>query len=108
MSLVLSKVRKWLRSKPARACLLLGVFVSVLALAQLEALHSAIHADANEANHECAVTLLAAGKLLQTEGTVAVVLAEPSLMADVQPATDASGITLELLPPARAPPALLV
>lgn len=106
MNTLLLKPRKWLNSTPIKAGVLLAVFLSVLVLAQLETLHQVVHADASETTHECAVTLLSAGKVSLTEGTVAVVLAEPFPMTEVESVTVLAGITAGLLPPARAPPTL--
>ncbi len=40
---------------------LLGLFLGLLALASVPALHEAIHPDANSPDHECSITLLSRG-----------------------------------------------
>ncbi|MBP9900963.1 MAG: hypothetical protein V9H26_18115 [Verrucomicrobiota bacterium] len=47
----------------ARAGLLLGLFLFVLALAQFGALHHFFHADSKQPNHHCAATMLAGGQI---------------------------------------------
>lgn len=46
-----------------KALFLLGFLLSVLAMAQSARLHHAIHADADEDAHHCAVTLLLSGQV---------------------------------------------
>ena len=106
MQRVLSGSWKWLNSKSVKAGLLLGIFLSVLALAQVETLHHAIHRDAGERTHECAVTLLAAGKVFLTEGATAIVVAELPFFVEVQLNLAPDSAASALLPLGRAPPVL--
>jgi hypothetical protein len=50
-------------SKRLVGALQLGVFLLVLAMTHFESLHHLFHADANQPNHHCAVTLLSGGQL---------------------------------------------
>jgi hypothetical protein len=89
------------------ALLLLGLFLSVSAMAQFEALHHAVHADATQPNHHCAVTLLQSGQVetpacqVAIVGTLTVVTVEVRVENDFVPSVDYS------LPPSCGPPALL-
>jgi hypothetical protein len=88
------------------AATLLGVFLSVFALTLSEALHRALHNEACEPGHQCAVTMLQSGQVetpvVTIEPVVAYVtvfLAAPS-QVDFVPSVDFS------LPPSCGPPAL--
>jgi hypothetical protein len=50
-------------SKRMISVLLLGLFLFVLAMTQFEPLHHAIHADSQQPNHNCAVTMLRGGQV---------------------------------------------
>lgn len=75
------------------------------AMAACPALHELIHKDAHKAGHECAVTLIAHGKVSAAPAVIAaplpVVLTEATRRCD----TFLFSPSIENLPPGRAPPA---
>jgi hypothetical protein len=82
------------------------LFLLLLAFESFPALHRAIHADANEARHHCAITAL-------THGQVGAPTVEVSAAAPNERVQSSSPVTipifsttLELLPPGRAPPSV--
>lgn len=90
-----------------KSMLLLGVFVSVLGLATSATLHKAVHPNAQNADHQCAVTLLASGQVHTAASTVAlptvsfvtVAVAHLEISRPTGPSFNLS--------PSRGPPALL-
>lgn len=89
------------------AVTLLGVFLSVFALALSEALHRILHADACAPEHQCAVTTLQSG---QVETPVTVIVPVVAYVAVSHVAQSQSNFVLSvdfLLPPSCGPPALL-
>lgn len=87
---------------------LLGLFLSLLAVTQIEPLHRLLHHNAGKPNHHCAVTHFRSGHLLDTPHCdVPIVRAEvvPTTLVVVEyffiPSVDFS------LPPSCGPPALL-
>lgn len=91
----------------ARAGLLLGLFLFVLAMAQSGTLHRLLHADSGTAEHQCAVTLLANG---QVDVAVSEVPAASLPVLVVAPAMPAAQIFVTVdysLLPGRAPPVAL-
>jgi hypothetical protein len=63
MSWLQHKGSKGMLGKSAKGVVLLALFLSVLALANSTALHSALHLNATAPDHHCAVTLLASGQV---------------------------------------------
>lgn len=87
---------------------MLALFVSVHAMAAFHALHESVCEHAEAADHQCAVTLLAAG---QIEVPVSSVEAAPvEFVRQMQPAVCRSYFvsTDRLDPPGRAPPVSLL
>jgi len=82
------------------------LFLVLLAFAASPALHQAMHADANDAHHHCAITALAHGQV--DAPTVDISTAVPNeCVQSSSPATIGFFSTiLELLPPGRAPPSV--
>jgi hypothetical protein len=99
--------RKGLFSKRTQGVLLLALFLSLLALANSAALHTALHPNATSADHHCAVTLLSSGQV--QAGTVTVLCPVPPTvvigLVFVSPSFEA-GASFNL-PLSRGPPALL-
>ena len=92
--------------KPALAVLLLGLVLLLNAMAAVPALHELIHKDADEAGHQCAVTLFAHGHVESAIGHVPVVL--PAAVIEITPHFIFSLFSpaIENLPLGRAPPVL--
>jgi hypothetical protein len=91
-------------AKPA-VLLSLAVLVLMLnALAASPSLHKALHADASEARHHCAVTLFAHGQV--DSASADVVVAEPQTAVVFEPIVEISIFSpaIENLPAGRAPP----
>ncbi|HXA09861.1 MAG TPA: hypothetical protein VNW28_07745, partial [Chthoniobacterales bacterium] len=59
---------------------LLSAFLFALALAASPQLHQRLHADAGSPDHECAATLIAAGKYEQADAPPVVVAPQPALV----------------------------
>lgn len=91
----------------AKAGLLLCLFLFVLAMAQFKALHHLVHADAGQAEHQCAVTLLGHGQVDVAAADVRVAFMPVVAIAVVMPATPVFVAVDYSLLPGRAPPAVL-
>ena len=91
----------------ARAGLLLFLFLFVLAMAQFESLHRLVHADAGQAQHQCAVTLLTSGQVEVAFGEVRVPFLPGVTVAQVMPPVSISFAVDYSLLPGRAPPVAL-
>ena len=94
--------------KPFIGALLIGLFLFILAMANFESLHRLVHTEAKNADHQCAVTLLASGQVDASPATeildattlnISSTFALPEIF--VLPAADYS------LLPGRAPPTFL-
>jgi hypothetical protein len=74
------------------------------ALATSPALHELIHKDAGQADHQCAVTLFAQGKV--DSPACEVTVPAPALLVETTPkiAFSVFHTNVEGLPPGRAPP----
>jgi hypothetical protein len=94
-------------SKSLVAALLVGMVLFVAVLASSESLHKLIHSDADEASHQCAVTLFAHGHVESVVCDVPVVL--PATFVETTPIAVFSIFSpaLEDLPHGRAPPAVV-
>lgn len=93
--------------RPAKAVLLLGLFLSVLGVANSATLHQLIHSDAASANHHCAATLLASGQVDAPASAVQVVPAAPISVSLIFPDISAPAEISFNLPLGRGPPAPL-
>jgi hypothetical protein len=93
-------------SKSFIASLLMGLVLFMAALASSEALHKLVHHDADEADHECAVTLFAHGHVDST--TCDIPLVTPTVRVETTPHLEffVFSTAIENLPPGRAPPAV--
>ena len=93
-------------SKSFVAVLLIGLVLFMAALASSEALHKLVHHDANEAGHECAVTLFAHGHVDSTTCDIPIVI--PTGWIETTPHLEffVFCAVIENLPLGRAPPAV--
>lgn len=89
------------------AVLQLVLFLFVLAMGASESLHRAFHPDADEPNHQCAVTMLHAGQV--DAPTVGAPIIHPQPLAFALTVIESFSVTSEVvfLPPSCGPPALL-
>ena len=89
------------------ALLLIGLVLFLNAMAAAPALHELIHHDAGKADHQCAVTLFAHGKVDAAAPAIPVVV--PSVISEAAPhqALSVFSAPVEDLPPGRAPPAVV-
>jgi hypothetical protein len=92
--------------RPVLAVWLIGLVLLLNAMAAVPALHELIHKDADEAGHQCAVTLFSHGQVESAAGDVPMVLPVTLVEATPQTVISLSGTTIENLPPGRAPPAV--
>jgi hypothetical protein len=92
--------------KPALAALLVGIILLLDAMAACPALHEMIHHDAGKEDHDCAVTMLALGKM--DSAVCEIIIPEPTVLVQtVQYFTfSLFSPAIENLPQGRAPPAL--
>ena len=101
------KESKVLLSTPLKAVLLLGLFLSVIAMAYSGILHKALHANAANPDHHCAVTLLASGQIDAPAGIPPVVPLKIAPVCFLLPELPIpTGVSFNL-PQGRGPPALL-
>lgn len=92
--------------KPALAALLVGIVLLLDAMASCPALHEMIHHDAGKEDHDCAVTMLAAGKM--DSAVCDIIIPPPTASVETTQSFIVSAFSpaIENLPPGRAPPAL--
>ena len=90
--------------KPALSGLLVALVLLLNALAASPALHELIHKDADQAGHDCAITMFAHGQVDSVSGEVPV--AVPLALIETTPSSIFSvpSTAIENLPPGRAPP----
>ena len=84
----------------------MGLVLFTAALASSEVLHKLIHSDADEADHECAVTLFAHGHVESAVCDIPVVT--PTVWVETVPFVEFSifSTAIENLPLGRAPPSV--
>ena len=80
------------------------LFVLLWAFASSVDLHGAIHPDAGDAEHHCAVTLLAHGQLDVPACEVSIPVPDVRCEPEMQSAPAFSSLPVKFLPPGRAPP----
>ena len=92
--------------KRALAALLVGIILLLDAMAACPALHEMIHHDAGKEDYDCAVTMLALGKM--DSAVCEIIIPEPTVLVQtVQYFTfSLFSPAIENLPQGRAPPAL--
>jgi hypothetical protein len=93
---------KWF--KPLSGGLLVAIVLLLNAMAAWPALHEFFHADADKADHQCAVTLFAHGQMDAADVAVAAIV--PPVFAEycTIPVTLIFSSAVEILPHGRAPP----
>lgn len=107
MNLIRKQMRKALGSRPLTAGVLLALFAFVLAMAQFRTLHRFCHAEADQKDHQCAVTMLVSGQVdAPSYGVIPApvqmrFVGEPSAPTSFVPSADF------FLLPSRGPPAPL-
>jgi hypothetical protein len=95
------------KAKKAHAALWLGVFLLLQAMVVFPGLHSLIHADASDPDHECAVTLFAHGQVHGADAAIPVLRPEPAAVF-TQSQREAVFVSTDVrLRPGRGPPSLL-
>jgi hypothetical protein len=109
-------LKKWLHRKLSNAqggrraisSLLLVLFLFVLAMTQSESLHHAVHADTQQPNHHCAVTMLSGGQVDAPPSCGLDIVISPieSVMATTEPSPIKVSFDFTLLP-SCGPPAIL-
>jgi len=92
--------------KSALAALLVGIVLLLDAMAVCPALHEMIHKDADEADHHCAVTTLAHGKI--ESASTEIVIPPPTVVVETAQYFTYSIFSPAIgnLPHGRAPPVL--
>jgi hypothetical protein len=89
------------------ALFMLSLFLSVLAVAQFESLHHAVHQDSDHPDHHCAATLLQTGQVETPVGaSTPVIIRNPVCVPRPIESTVALAADLSL-PPSCGPPTLL-
>jgi len=89
------------------AALLVGLILLLDAMAACPALHELIHNDADKADHQCAVTMFAQGKV--DSATCEIIVSEPTVLIETARYFTFSIFSpaIENLPQGRAPPAVV-
>jgi len=104
------RVKKMLRSggRPLRvsAAVMAFLFLVLIAFAASPALHQAIHTDANDAHHHCAITALTHGQVDVPSADISAVAPNECIQPSCPVTVSFPGTTRELLPPGRAPPSV--
>ncbi len=92
--------------KPALAALLVGIVLLLDAMAACPALHEMIHKDAGKEDHDCAVTMLALGKM--DSAVCDIIIPPPPVLIETTRYFTISAFSPAIgnLPQGRAPPAL--
>jgi len=98
------KSRVYQFGKSSLAALLVGMILLLDAMAACHDLHELIHKDAGRADHDCAVTMFAHGKVESASVDVPVTGAVISIETTPQIVFSFSGTAIENLPLGRAPP----
>jgi hypothetical protein len=96
--------RYFRKKRQAASVLLLGLFLSLQAMAALPALHSLVHPDASDPGHECAVTLFSHGQVDVSSAAVSAFRA-PALLSSSQELPRVIFVSADIrLLPSRGPP----
>ena len=86
------------------AAVMTFLFLLLIAFAASPELHHAIHADANDAHHHCAITALAHGLMDMPTADVSAAVPNDCSQPSSPVTVSFFSSTLELLPLGRAPP----
>ena len=91
---------------PALAVSLVGLILLLDAMVACPALHEMIHKDADEADHHCAVTMFAQGKV--ESAICEIIIPEPTVLIETAQYFTFSIFSpaIENLPQGRAPPSV--
>ena len=94
-------------SVPILAALLVGLILLLDAMAACPALHELIHNDADKADHQCAVTMFAQGKI--DSATCEIAIPPPTTLIETTQHFIFSIFSpvIENLPQGRAPPSVV-
>jgi hypothetical protein len=92
--------------RSALAALLVAIILLLDAMAACPALHEMIHHDAGKEDHDCAVTMLALGKM--DSAACEIIIPPPTVLVETTRHFTFSIFSpaIENLPPGRGPPAL--
>jgi len=90
------------------AALLVALVLLLDAMVACPALHELLHADADQAGHECAVTMFIHGQVDSAVVVVAAVLPAAPVEYSPVPAIAFFPTRTDALPPGRGPPAISV
>jgi len=96
------------RKPPAQAliaALLVALVLLLDAMVACPGLHELLHADADQAGHECAVTMFIHGQVDSAVVLVAAILPAAPVEFSPQTATALFHARTDILPPGRGPPA---
>ena len=91
--------------KSSLAALLIGLILLLNAMAACPALHELIHKNAGKANHDCAVTMFAHGKVDSATVEISASPQPTSIETNPQIVISVFAPAIENLPAGRAPPA---
>jgi len=93
------------RKRQGASAFLLGLFLSLQAMAAFPALHALVHPDAGDPDHECAVTLFCHGQI-DVSSTAAPVFCAPARLIFSQSLPRIIFVSADIrLLPGRGPPA---
>ena len=96
-----------IRGRRVKAALLLGLFLSVFGMATSAQLHQVFHPTAGQADHHCAATMLASGKVDAAPSVITVPVAALLPAFVVWFEISSPSVASFNLPLSRGPPALL-
>ena len=82
------------------------LFLVLVAFAASPALHQAIHSDANDTHHHCAITALAHGQVDVPTADISAAVPNECIQPSSPVTVSFPGTIIELLPPGRAPPSV--
>src|SRR5438445_12943999 len=100
---IFGRSRCWSR---ALALMLLALFLGTTLAAAAPSLHAAVHSDANNPDHHCAITLLIQGQVDVPVFDTPICLAEQSYSDATPFLLSVYSSTVEFLPPGRGAPSL--
>jgi hypothetical protein len=101
------KWHKAVLGKPGKGLLLLALFLSVLAVADVSSLHKALHPNAGSPDHQCAAKLLSSGQVHTAASDAVPFFAVVPICVCVPRDNPLPAREFLHLPPDRGPPALL-
>jgi len=96
------------RCKTGIAALMLGLFLSLHALAASDFLHQELCSDAHAADHHCAVSVFAQGQIEAPAHFNHVVEPPAAILEPLLPSLPPAACPDHLEPPGRAPPAVIL